>query len=82
MESATTVIVSIVIAKAFALTALWLRLRWRVQREREWHRCLLGMTGKLSAGGTVELGDRSGTGHCLYVKIDGTPVGAGKDQAA
>ncbi|MFD5751557.1 hypothetical protein [Streptomyces sp. NPDC127033] len=81
MESATTVIVSIVIAKAFAVMALWLRLRWRAQRERERHRYLLGMTGKLPAGGTVELDDRDDTGHRLYVKINRTPAG-GEDQAA
>ncbi|MDQ0983235.1 hypothetical protein [Streptomyces sp. V2I9] len=81
MESATTVIVTIAIAKVFALTALWLRLRRQAQREQERHRYLLGMTGKLSTGGTVELDDRGDAGHHLYVKVD-APAGGERGRAA
>ncbi|MEU4180405.1 hypothetical protein [Streptomyces sp. NPDC026589] len=77
-----TVIVSIVIVKTFALTALWLRLRRRAQSERERHHYLLEMTGKLPTGGTVELGDRGDTGHYLCVRVDGSPVDGEKGRTA
>ncbi|MFJ9112814.1 hypothetical protein [Streptomyces sp. NPDC102283] len=77
-----TVFVLIVIAKAFALTALWLRLHRRAQSERERHHYLLEMTGKLPTGGTVELGDRGDTGHHLCVRIVGAPADGEKGRTS
>ncbi|MFI1168502.1 hypothetical protein ACH4UM_34225 [Streptomyces sp. NPDC020801] len=81
MDPATTAIVSLVIAKVFALVALWLRLRWQAQREQQRHRYLLGVTEKVAPGGQMELDDRAGDGRRLQVKIICTPV-PGEDQAA
>ncbi|MFH9297763.1 hypothetical protein [Streptomyces sp. NPDC017520] len=82
MDSAMTVFGSIVIAKAFALTALWLRLHRRAQSERERHHCLLEMAGKLPTGGTVEMGERGDTGHYLCVRIEGPPADGEKGLTA
>lgn len=68
MEPAT-VIVSIIIAKSFALLALWLRLRWRARCEQQRQRYLLGVTEAVLPGAHVELDDQDGAGHRLQVKI-------------
>ncbi|MER8012377.1 hypothetical protein [Streptomyces sp. NPDC094149] len=78
---ATSVIVSVVVAKAFALLALWLRLRWQVRSEQQWQRYLLRITETVVPDGQVELDDRDGDGHRLQVKITRTPV-SGEDQAS
>ncbi|MEE1943089.1 hypothetical protein V1L54_27410 [Streptomyces sp. TRM 70361] len=80
MDPATTVIVSIVTAKAFALLALWLRLRWQAHHEQDRHRYLLGVTEKIAVGDQVELDDQHRDGHRLHVTIIRTPV-HGEDQA-
>ncbi|MFP8886797.1 hypothetical protein [Streptomyces mangrovi] len=80
MDPATTVIVSIVTAKVFALLALWLRLRWQAQREQNRHHYLLGVAEKVAASGQVELDDQHRDGHRLHVTITRTPV-HGEDQA-
>lgn len=81
MDPTTAVIVSTVIAKACALLALWIRLRWRARREQQRQRYLLQVTETVAPGGQVELDDRDGEGNRLHVKITRTPV-AGEDQAA
>ncbi|MGW7789497.1 hypothetical protein [Streptomyces tricolor] len=80
MDSVTTVIVSIVTVKVFALLALWLRLRWQARRDQERHRYLLGVTEMVAARGRVELDDQHRDGHHLRVTITRTPI-VGEDQA-
>ncbi|KRD17882.1 hypothetical protein [Streptomyces sp. Root264] len=81
MDPTTAVIVSTVIAKACALLALWIRLRWRAHREQQRQRYLLQVTETVAPDGQVELDDWDGDGHHLHMKITRTPV-PGEDQTA
>jgi hypothetical protein len=74
MDPATIVTVSIVTAKASALLALWLRLRWQAHREEDRHHYLLGITDKMVAGDHAELYDQHRDGHRLHVTILRTAV--------
>ncbi|RLU86230.1 hypothetical protein CTZ27_24950 [Streptomyces griseocarneus] len=81
MDPATAVIVLTIIAKAFTLLTLWLRLRWRARHEQQRHHYLLQVTETVAPDGQVELDDQDSDGHRLQVKITRTPV-PGEDQAA
>ncbi|MGK5728915.1 hypothetical protein [Streptomyces sp. URMC 124] len=74
MDLATAVIISTIIAKAFTLLALWLRLRWRACHEQQRQRYLLQVTKTVALDGQVELDDRDSDGQRLQVKITHTPV--------
>ncbi|MEW2570173.1 hypothetical protein [Streptomyces sp. NPDC047070] len=81
MEPTTAVVASTVTAKACALLALWIRLRWRAQREQQRQRYLVQVAGMATSDSHLELHDRGPDGHCLHVVIARTPV-PGEDQAA
>ncbi|MEU2625326.1 hypothetical protein ABZ642_45840 [Streptomyces sp. NPDC007157] len=80
-DQATSVIVSAIVVKAFALLTLWLRLHWRARCEQQRQRYLLRIAETVAPNGQVELDDRDGDGHRLQVKITRTPVPR-EDQAA
>lgn len=79
MDTATVAvtIVSIVAAKGCALLCLWLRLRWRTQRELARQRCLDGAVASIAGGGRLEFDVQGADGHRLRMQVVRGPSASG-----
>ncbi|MGW0711018.1 hypothetical protein ACWD4G_34540 [Streptomyces sp. NPDC002643] len=79
MDTATVVvtIVSIVVAQVSAVLSLWLRLRWRVRRERVQRQYLASTVDAVVGGGCLKVDEQRNDGQRLRVEI--TRAVAGTD---
>ncbi|MEU8786103.1 hypothetical protein [Streptomyces sp. NPDC048637] len=78
LTTVTVGIISIIVAKSFALLGLWMLLRWRVRREQIRCEHLTSAVEAVATGGQLEFDEQQGG---LRLKITCPPTGR-KHQAA